>query len=56
MQYYELGSLEGYLAPAHDRLVEPEVKSIIEQVVKALEYMHALKFMHRDLKPAVCLL
>jgi serine/threonine protein kinase len=52
MDYHELGSLDQYLG--QPSLPESEAKIITEQVLKALEYMHELKLMHRDLKPAVC--
>jgi serine/threonine protein kinase len=55
MDFHELGSLDQYLAPTHAPLPESETKVITEQVLKALDYMHGLQFMHRDLKPAVCL-
>jgi serine/threonine protein kinase len=54
MDYHELGSLDQYLGPARPPLMESEAKIITKQVLKALEYMHDLGFMHRDLKPAVC--
>jgi serine/threonine protein kinase len=54
MDFHELGSLDKYLAPKHAPLPEFEIKTILEQVLKGLEYMHELQFMHRDLKPAVC--
>ena len=54
MEFHKFGSLDQYLAPMHAPLPEAEVKIILEQVIKALEYMHGLHFMHRDLKPAVC--
>jgi serine/threonine protein kinase len=54
MDYHELGSLDQYLIPMHAPIPESEVKFIMEQVLKALGFMHGLHFMHRDLKPAVC--
>lgn len=54
MELHELGSLDNYLLPTQASLPESEVKVIMAQVLKALDYMHELDFMHRDLKPAVC--
>ena len=54
MDYHELGSLDQYVGPTHTLTPESEAKNIVEQVLNALEYMHGLRFMHRDLKPAVC--
>jgi serine/threonine protein kinase len=54
MDFHELGSLDQYLASTHAPWPESEVKVIMEQVLKALYFMHGLHFMHRDLKPAVC--
>lgn len=53
MDLHELGSLDGYLAPARHPFREVDVRLIVTQILEALAYMHKLKFMHRDLKPAV---
>ena len=53
MEFHELGSLDDHLTPAPASLPESEVKVITSQVLKALNYMHELDLMHRDLKPAV---
>jgi hypothetical protein len=53
MDFHELGSLDRQLAPTLAPLPESEVKGIMDQVLKALDFMHGLHFMHRDLKPAV---
>jgi serine/threonine protein kinase len=37
-------------------LPESEVRTIIRQVVEALEVLHARKWAHRDLKPSVSVL
>lgn len=34
-----------------NRLSRPEVRSIVEQIVDALEYVHERRIVHRDLKP-----
>lgn len=54
MEFHGFGSLDQYMSPPHPPLPEPQAKIILEQVLQALEYMHGLHYMHRDLKPAVC--
>lgn len=51
MEYLAHGTLEDHLG--RKALPEPEAKTIIGQVAQALQYMHDLDFIHRDMKPAV---
>ncbi len=51
MEYLEGGSLEGYIEK-HGALSESEVMGIAQQIGEALEFMHAHKMLHLDLKPA----
>jgi calcium/calmodulin-dependent protein kinase I len=50
MEYLPHGDLQQYLSQP---LREDETQQIASQVVRGLEWMHMLKFIHRDLKPAV---
>jgi serine/threonine protein kinase len=50
MEYLPHGDLEKYLSQP---LREDETQQIASQVVRGLQWMHMLKFIHRDLKPAV---
>ncbi len=34
-------------------LAEPEAATVVSQVAQALQYMHKLGFVHRNLKPQV---
>lgn len=51
MELVEGGNVADLLAKDSHRFTEPEVISILQQVLEALNYMHSLNFMHRDLKP-----
>src|SRR5688572_5261997 len=35
----------------YDNFIRPKLRSILMQVAQALEYMHSLKWVHRDVKP-----
>ena len=48
MEYIELGDLEKYIQPT---LVEKDAKQITHQILCGLVVLHALHFVHRDLKP-----
>ncbi|EHK27033.1 uncharacterized protein TRIVIDRAFT_34884, partial [Trichoderma virens Gv29-8] len=53
MEYFPLGNLhEQTLLKQSDPLAEGDVVNIIQQVVRALRFMHNEGFAHRDLKPA----
>lgn len=50
MEYVPLGDLGG-LITTHGNLPEMTVKSMADQLVSALKYLHGLKITHRDIKP-----
>ena len=50
MEYLPLGDLESFLSKP---LPDSEAKTISEQVLQGIDFMHQSKFAHRDLKPKV---
>jgi calcium/calmodulin-dependent protein kinase I len=54
MEYVPLGDLEKNVVACSGKVSEPEARDIAEQVLSALQIMHAESFAHRDLKPQVC--
>ena len=49
MEYCENGELYKYLQKRH-KLPEEEVKNVMEQLVKGVQYLHHRGILHRDLK------
>jgi calcium/calmodulin-dependent protein kinase I len=56
MEYVPLGDLEKNVLACSGKVPEPEARDIAEQVLSALQIMHAESFAHRNLKPQVCTL
>lgn len=56
MELVEHGNLETYLSSQGGKLPELDAQEITRQIFQALKAMHDLNFVHRDLKPAVCML
>ncbi|PXF48389.1 Protein kinase C alpha type [Gracilariopsis chorda] len=56
IHFYDGGDLHQYLTTHSGRLSEPQVKSVAAQVLLALEHLHSLGFVYRDLKPENVLL
>ena len=50
MEYLELGDLQKYLTAAFP---EGEARTITQQVLEGIAFMHDSQFAHRDLKPGV---
>jgi serine/threonine protein kinase len=53
MEYVPRGDLEKNVLACSGKVPEPEARDIAEQVLSALQFMHAESFAHRDLKPQV---
>ena len=51
MELCEYISLEDYIKSNKDTLSEVPAKIIIDEVNKAIKYMHGIAVSHRDLKP-----
>lgn len=51
MEFAQNGDLQGYINKGN--FPETDVALITAQVARALQYMHQLNFVHRDLKPQV---
>lgn len=53
MEHIPLGDLEKNVIACSGSVQESEARDIAEQILLALEIMHAESFAHRDLKPQV---
>jgi serine/threonine protein kinase len=51
MEYLPLGDLQSYL---NNPLPESEARTITEQTLQGIDFMHRSKIAHRDLKPKAC--
>lgn len=56
IDFYDGGDLYQYLRTHQGRLREPQVRSVAAEVSLALEHLHKLGFVYRDLKPENVLL
>ena len=56
MEYAEGGTLAQHMLDAQDNLSIEEIIRIFFELLKAVDYMHSLNMMHRDLKPLNILL
>ena len=56
MEYAEGGTLAQHRLDARDNLSIEEIIRIFFELLKAVDYMHSLNMMHRDLKPLNILL
>ena len=56
MEYAEGGTLAQHMLDARDNLSIEEIIRIFFELLKAVDYMHSLNMMHRDLKPLNILL
>ena len=56
MEYAEGGTLAQHMLDAQDNLSIEKIIRIFFELLKAVDYMHSLNMMHRDLKPLNILL
>lgn len=56
IDFYDGGDLYQYLRTHHGRLRESQVRAVAAEVLLALEHLHSLGFVYRDLKPENVLL
>lgn len=56
IDFYDGGDLYQYLRTHHGRLRESQVRAVAAEVLLALEHLHKLGFVYRDLKPENVLL
>lgn len=56
VDFYNGGDLYQYLRTHNGRLKEPQVRNVAAEICLALEHMHNLGFVYRDLKPENVLL
>lgn len=56
IDFYEGGDLYQYLRTHHGRLAEPQARIVGSEVALALDHLHRLGFVYRDLKPENVLL
>lgn len=50
MEYLPGGTLNDYIKEKGGKLREEEARSIIQQVIQAIEYCHSKNIVHRDIK------
>ena len=55
-EYAELDLEIVIQSPVVRTIDEPRQKSIVQQILEGVHYMHANQVMHRDLKPSNCLI
>ena len=55
-EYAELDLEIVIQSPVVRTIDEPRQKSIVQQILEGVHYMHANQVMHHDLKPSNCLI
>ena len=50
LEFAESGSLHDKIKFGYGQLPKPKVKRYFRDVCKAVQYLHSLKYMHRDIK------
>lgn len=50
LEYAEGGTLHNKIKFGYGQLPKDKVKRYFRDVCKAIEYLHSLKYMHRDIK------
>ena len=55
LEFAESGSLHDKIKFGYGQLPKPKVKRYFRDVCKAVQYLHSLKYMHRDIKVFILL-
>ena len=50
LEFAESGSLHDKIKFGYGQLPKPKIKRYFRDVCKAVQYLHSLKYMHRDIK------
>jgi hypothetical protein len=53
MEYFSLGDLSHHIQNITSPVLEHEAIQILSQILEGVDFMHRMKYAHRDLKPAV---
>ena len=55
LEFAEGGSLHDKIKFGYGQLAKAKIKRYFRDVCKAVQYLHSLKYMHRDIKVHFCL-
>ena len=51
MKFAQYGSLKDYIKYKEREITESQIRTVMEQLLLAVDLMHRKKIIHRDLKP-----